>query len=235
METCANCGAVLTDLHCGSCGQPRVGRLSFGDLGSAALAELASLDTAFLRTFTGLCTRPGQVAREYVEGRRVRYLNPLKYALFAVTVYVVSTHLFGAPVGLPRQQTEEGALFDAVLGVLPYLMILSLVPAAALQSLLFRSRRDRVAECYAFGLLAYSHVFWLLTPLVLAGLYAMPSGFFVVHGLRLGFWVWATAGFYNSRSPGTLLKAGAVFLAFFCLTSFLAGVAGHLLRWWNGQ
>ena len=230
---CANCGARMTDLHCGSCGQPQVGRLSFRDLGSAALAELASLDTAFLRTFIGLWTRPGQVAREYVEGRRVYYLNPLKYALFAVTVYVVLTHLFRAQVGLPRQQTSEGSLFDAILSILPYLMILSLLPAAALQSLLFRSRGDRVAECYAFGLFAYSHVFWLLTPLVLAGLYGMPYGFFVEHGLRQGFWIWATVGFYNSRSVETVSKAVAVFLAFFFLTSLLAGVAGQLFGWWQ--
>jgi Protein of unknown function (DUF3667) len=228
---CANCGAQVTDLHCGACGQPRVGRMSFRDLGSAALSELASLDTAFLRTFLGLCTRPGQVAREYVAGRRVHYLNPLKYALFSVTVYVALTHLFDAQVGLPRQRTEEGALFDAILSFLPYLMIPALLPAALLQRLLFRSKGDRAAECYAFGLFAYSHVFWLLTPLVLAGLYGLPYGFFVVHGLRLVFWIWATVGFYGSRSLATVLKAGVVFLAFFFSTSLLAGVAGRLLQW----
>ena len=174
------------------------------------------------------------MAREYVEGRRVRYLNPLKYALFAVTVYVVLTHLFGAQVGPPRQQREADALFATVVSFLPYLMLLSLLPAAALQRLLFRSSGDRVAECYVFGLYAYSHVFWLLTPLVLAGVYSAPYGVFIVHGLRLGFWVWATVGFYRPRSLGTALKAVFVFLTFLYLTVFLAGAATRLLLWWQG-
>lgn len=231
---CANCGAGVTDLYCGSCGQRRLGRLSFRDIGATALAELASFDTEFLRTFIGLSKYPGQIAREYTDGRRVRYVNPLKYALFSVTVYVVLTHLFGAQVGPRRPGVEGGTLFDTVVSFLPYLMILSLLPAAALQRLLFRSREDRVAECYAFGLFAYSHVFWILTPLVLAGIYGMPYGFFMVHGLRLGYWIWATVGFYKSRSLGTILKAGLVFLTFFCLTILLAGIASGLLRLWNG-
>lgn len=234
-DACANCGAPQTDLHCGRCGQERAGRLSFRDLASAGLAEIASLDTAFLRTFLGLWVRPGRVAREYVEGRRIHYLNPLKYALFSVTVYVVLTHLFGSEMGLPRQQSEEGARFDAILSVLPYLMILSLLPTAALQSFLFRSSGDRVAECYVFGLFAYSHVFWLLTPLVLAGLYGLPYGFFAVHGLRLGFWIWATAGFYRSHSLGTILKSGIIFVVFFLVTTVLAGMASPMLDWWGRQ
>lgn len=233
-QECANCGARFTSLYCGDCGQAHASRLSFRDIASTALAELATLDSAFLRTFAGLTVHPGRVAREYVEGRRVRYLNPLKYALFAVTVYVVLAHLFGAQVGPPRQRTDDdGALFATVVSFLPYLMILSLLPAAALQRLLFRSSGDRVAECYAFGLYAYSHVFWLLTPLVLAGVYNAPHGLFIVHGLRLGFWVWATVGFYRRRPLATALKAGFVFLTFLYLTLVLAGVATRLLLWWQ--
>lgn len=223
----------MTDRYCGSCGQPRTGRLGFRDITSAALAEVASFDTAFLRTFIGLTRDPGRVAREYIEGRRARYMNPLKYAFFAVTVYVVLAHLFDAPVGPPQEVAEGGALRDVVVGVLPYLMLLALLPAAALQRLLFRSHGDRWVECYVFGLYAYSHIFWLLTLLVVAGTYAMPYGFFVVHGLRLVFWIWATTGFYRSRSFGVVLKAGLVFLTFFAFTIVCAGIAGDLLRWWK--
>ncbi len=229
---CANCGARVTDLYCGACGQQRTGQLSFGDIASTALAEITTLDSAFLRTFLGLSVRPGRTAREYVDGRRVRSLNPLKYALFAVTIYVVLAHLFGAQIG-PEPERSGEALFDLVVSALPYLMILALLPAAALQSLLFRSTGDRVAECYAFGLYAYSHIFWLLTPLVLAGGYGWPGGFFILHGLRLVFWVWATTGFYRSRSIATILKASLVFLAFFFSTFVLAVTANELLRWWK--
>lgn len=228
---CANCGARVSDLYCGSCGQQRVGRLSFGDIATTALTELTTLDSAFLRTFIGLSIRPGRTAREFIEGHRVRYLNPLKYALFAVTIYVVLAHLFGAQIG--PEQRDGDALFDLIISFLPYLMILALLPAAALQSLMFRSSGDRVAECYVFGLYAYSHIFWLLTPLVLAGTYGIAYGFFVIHGLRLGFWIWATMGFYRSRSISTALKAVLVFVAFFFSTLVLAIAANVLLRWWN--
>jgi hypothetical protein len=112
-------------------------------------------------------------------------------------------------------------------------MLLALLPAAVLQKLLFRSSGDRVVECYVFGLYAYSHVFWLLTLLVLLGVYAMPYGVFVVHGLRLVYWVWATMGFYRARSLGALLKGALVFVAFFVFTVICAGIADRLLRWWG--
>lgn len=230
---CANCGARVADRYCGSCGQQRVTRLGFGDLASTALAELASLDTAFLRTFVGLSIRPGRVARDYIDGHRARYLNPLKYALLAVTVYVVLAHLFGAQVGPERRRVDDGGQFELVVSLLPYLMIVALLPAAALQSLLSRSSGDRVAECYVFGLYAYSHVCWILTPLVLLGIYGIPYGFFVVHGLRLGFWIWATAGFYGSFSIKVIARSIFVFLVFFFSTLVLAVVANALIRWWN--
>ena len=233
MDTnCANCGARVADLYCGSCGQSRAGRLGFRDVGAAVLSEVASFDTAFPRTFAGLALRPGRVAREYIEGRRTLYLNPLKYALLAVTVYVVLAHLFDAQVGPPRQRAA-GDTFDTVVGFLPYLMLLALLPAAALQKLLFRSSGDRVVECYVFGLFAYSHVFWLLTPLVLAGIYGVPYGTFVVHGLRLAFWTWATMGFYRSRSLGALLKGPLVLVSVFVVTVICAGSAARLLCWWG--
>ncbi|HEX6898766.1 MAG TPA: DUF3667 domain-containing protein [Thermoanaerobaculia bacterium] len=209
------------------------GRLGFRDLASAVLAEVASFDTAFLRTFIGLTRDPGRVAREYIEGRRVRYMNPLKYALFAVTFYVVTAHLFGAQIGPPRPRPGGDARFDLIFSLLPYLMLLALLPAAALQKLLFRSSGDRVVECYVFGLFAYSHVSWLLTPLVLAGIYALPAGAFAVHGLRLVFWIWATLGFYRPRSLKVALKAGLVFLTFLFFTFVCAGIAGVLLYWWE--
>lgn len=231
---CANCGAHVADQYCGACGQPHARRLRFRDLASTALAELASLDTAFLRTFKGLTRNPGRVAREYVDGRRVHYLNPLKYALFSVTVYVVLAHLFDAQVGPPGQRGSERPNFDTIISLLPYLMLIALLPAAALQRLLFRSSGDHVAECYVFGLFTYGHVSWILTPLVLSGIYLMPGGVYVVHGLRLGFWLWATTGFYRSRSIGVLLKGAVAFLIFLLITMICAILAHVVLYWWNG-
>ena len=218
---CANCGARLTGPYCAECGQKRAERLGFREVLSAVAAELSSLDTALLRTFVDLTRAPGRVAREYVQGRRTHYMNPLKYAFYAATVYVVVVHLAGVP--LTTRGFEAGnETVRTVFSLLPYLMLLALLPAAALQRLLFRSRGDRVAECYAMGLYAYGHVSWFALPLVLGAAYGSQGGVFVVHGLRVLFFMWTTAGFYRSTSPSVLLRAFLVFVTFFFATFVLA-------------
>jgi len=80
---CLNCGAPLAAEHCGACGQRAV------DLGEStwhtireALSDAFDFDGRVLRTVRALKT-PGQLTVEFVRGRRVPYVGPLKLFLFA--------------------------------------------------------------------------------------------------------------------------------------------------------
>jgi hypothetical protein len=67
---CPNCGTPLGDRYCGHCGQ-RVAELrpTLHELLHEALHEFAHVDGKALRTVGLLLFRPGQLTREFVEGK----------------------------------------------------------------------------------------------------------------------------------------------------------------------
>ena len=74
--SCENCRTPLLGPHCHACGQPVKGLVRhfssfFGDL----LDTVFNLDARLPRTLIPLFARPGHLTREYLAGRRVRYVN----------------------------------------------------------------------------------------------------------------------------------------------------------------
>ena len=115
---CLNCDAPLGGQHCHDCGQlHRRPRLDVNDLAHDAFDNLVGLDTKVWRTMRDLTLRPGQAALAYVNGHRARYINPLKYLVFAVALLFVvigivglrSTDLGPGP-RIPAGSSPEGAL-----------------------------------------------------------------------------------------------------------------------------
>jgi Protein of unknown function (DUF3667) len=91
---CRNCGSALScgQAYCGSCGQRGdVGRLTIGQIGHDLVHALAHVDRSVLSLLRPLITRPGYVARDYVEGRRKRYFGP--FAWLAVIMGIVSAEI----------------------------------------------------------------------------------------------------------------------------------------------
>ncbi len=86
--TCMNCGAVLAGPYCHVCGQedePRV--VPFRRAMGEFLGDVSNLDSRVYRTLKLLVVRPGALTLEYVRGRRVRYLPPLRLYLAASVIY----------------------------------------------------------------------------------------------------------------------------------------------------
>lgn len=98
-RACLNCGEPLLGPFCWSCGQEDVDlHRPLKQLAQDAVGDLLDLDTRLLRTFGPLFFRPGFVIREYLAGRRVRFVPPLKMFLLASLVF------FGLVALLPKGQ-----------------------------------------------------------------------------------------------------------------------------------
>ncbi len=81
---CKNCETPLTGPFCHQCGQPSKSIIRFfGSLIRELLEDIISLDSRATRTLFALLFRPGFLTREYVSGRRYRYVPPLR--LFLLT------------------------------------------------------------------------------------------------------------------------------------------------------
>ena len=105
VEVCLNCGTTLSGQYCGNCGQRARSRLiSVWELLREAFGDILELDSRLWRTLIPLITRPGQLTRDYLEGRRARFMPPFR------TYLVLSIFFFLIAFFDPRE--ELGILFE---------------------------------------------------------------------------------------------------------------------------
>jgi Protein of unknown function (DUF3667) len=85
---CLNCGTALYGVFCSACGQRDIPPYpSVRELVIDAFWELSGWDGRFASTVRALVRRPGFLTREFLEGRRARYLSPLRLYLMSSLVY----------------------------------------------------------------------------------------------------------------------------------------------------
>lgn len=88
--SCLNCDSPLAGPFCAECGQravpphPRVSELA-GD----AFAEFSGWDGKFAETIRLLVRRPGELTKQFIAGRRVRFISPVRLYLAMSFVYFV--------------------------------------------------------------------------------------------------------------------------------------------------
>jgi hypothetical protein len=93
---CLNCGEPLSGAFCSACGQRVLPpRPSLRELLGEAFAEFSGWDGKLANTLRLLVLRPGQLTIDFLEGRRARYISPLRLYLSVSLVYFVLSA--GAP------------------------------------------------------------------------------------------------------------------------------------------
>jgi hypothetical protein len=111
---CLNCGAPLDGPFCSQCGQRDVPPYpSVRELVVDAFWELSGWDGRFASTIRALALKPGLLTREFLEGRRARYISPLRLYLMASLVYFLvaaaapdAKTINGKPGGLDVHRTS---------------------------------------------------------------------------------------------------------------------------------
>ena len=84
---CQNCGTALLGPHCYHCGQPVKGLVRhFTSIVGDFFDSVFDFDSRTLRTLWPLFARPGYLPCEYFEGRRVRYVSPVRLFFFLTIV-----------------------------------------------------------------------------------------------------------------------------------------------------
>ncbi|MCJ8190796.1 DUF3667 domain-containing protein [Sphingomicrobium aestuariivivum] len=81
---CLNCGCELQGDYCHCCGQRGEVHFTIGGLVHDIVHGVLHLDGKFWRTLPMLAWKPGQLTREYVAGKRARYISPIAFYLFTV-------------------------------------------------------------------------------------------------------------------------------------------------------
>src|SRR5437762_12395438 len=102
MTACRNCGVLLQGRFCHACGQKAAASdVSLHELLHEGLEEFAHVDGKAARTLKLLVTKPGALTKEFLEGRRARYISPLRLYLTCSLLFFALSAL--APESSNRQ------------------------------------------------------------------------------------------------------------------------------------
>ena len=105
---CRNCGAEAPGAYCPHCGQETALRLpTLREFLREAAGRYVAIDGRFWRTVIALVSRPGFLTREYLAGRRRRYIRPARIYLFATLIFFGVSRLFVAPIDLLHVQADN--------------------------------------------------------------------------------------------------------------------------------
>ena len=105
---CRNCGTVLHDRFCPSCGQLGADfQRPVFELVSTSLGDMFALDGRLWRTVPALLFRPGWVTRQYLDGKRARFVPPFR--LFLLSSLIFFFMVFGV---LERQSWMQELRID---------------------------------------------------------------------------------------------------------------------------
>ncbi len=89
---CKNCGDSLEEgqKYCAACGQKVEGKVTIASIFKNSIGNYLSIDSKLLKTLPVFVFRPGKIAREFCEGKRISYLHPGQlYIFFSVLFFFV--------------------------------------------------------------------------------------------------------------------------------------------------
>lgn len=107
---CANCSSALHGEFCAHCGQKNKPVVRFfPTLLLEAFEALFAFNSKTYRSLWCLFARPAFLTREYLTGRRVRYLAPMRlFLIFLIAfLFTISVQMFLSSVGINIGQQEE--------------------------------------------------------------------------------------------------------------------------------
>ncbi|MBK8100118.1 MAG: DUF3667 domain-containing protein [Planctomycetes bacterium] len=200
------------------------------ELLAATVDSVFGLESRLWCTLRELTVAPGRLVRNYWSGQRVRYLSPVRYAVFTCATWwlVMQWLLRGADLSTVPKAAVVVLQWGQWLN-------LGLLPALAVPIwLAFLGTRTRYAEAFAALLFACGHVFLWRAGLALlggcwpgiaSGLNTVDSVAFVSYlglTLTLAFW-----------HRGRWVLARAV-LAVALLVFASSGLTGWIVRWLTG-
>lgn len=94
-KNCENCHSIVQGTYCSECGQSTESSLKyFWTVILHLLDDIFSFDSRASRTIVPLLFNPGFLTKEYIAGRRVHYVPPLRLYLFISIIFFLSLKFF---------------------------------------------------------------------------------------------------------------------------------------------
>jgi hypothetical protein len=114
-KDCLNCGTLVHGRFCHVCGQENtIPKESFGQMIIHFFNDITHFDGKFFTSMKWLIRKPGFLSTEYMNGRRARYLHPVRMYIFTSAVFfIIFFSLFSAEQLGMSSLAENGQLAAA--------------------------------------------------------------------------------------------------------------------------
>jgi Protein of unknown function (DUF3667) len=97
-KDCLNCGATVVGRFCHICGQENVEpKETFWHMVTHFFYDITHFDSKFFETVKDIVLRPGFLSKEYMLGRRARYLHPVRMYVFTSAIFFLLFFSFFKP------------------------------------------------------------------------------------------------------------------------------------------
>lgn len=252
MSTCINCQQEVTSDYCSSCGQKNpVKKINAVNMWNDFLSRVYGFDGMFPRTLRDLTLRPGQAAREYILGNRVKYYGPVGYLFIILTVYLLLASLLGIDLSeytlassyIEPSDTGTGqqeVMLQINHWVLDNMRILSFFMAiwsVLFVWLFFRKSGFNFIESSVLIFYVNGHIIWLSIGGILV--YAFTGyavNMFWILGLGLLYTVFAMQDFYTHLPKWRLIiKSSFALITSYIMFGFLSMALLTIYSWINPE
>lgn len=239
-STCKNCGAAISGNFCANCGQTaNIHRVTFGHFAHEFFHAFTHTDKGILLLMKELITRPGHVAREYLDGKRKKYFNPLTFLIILGSIYAYvgsKTGYFDALSAI-GQTTARHPIQAEVMDVMNvYGKIVAVFLTPVLMSffswLFFIRSKNNMAECLVVNSMLMGEVYLFKTALFIPAYLIFPSfplmwNDLVFHVLMIVYLTVAYKQFFKRNIVWTILSVILILLLF--IVFFWVSISAYVI------
>ncbi|MFV8373647.1 DUF3667 domain-containing protein [Flavobacterium sp. LB2P74] len=109
-KTCLNCRYVVENRFCPNCGQENTDtRKTFHHLFIHFFEDLTHYENAFWRTIKNLLFKPSALTKEYLSGKRLSYLAPVRLYIFISFITFLLIAIFPSEINSSEKIVEKEA------------------------------------------------------------------------------------------------------------------------------
>lgn len=164
---------------CPNCGQAHKDKVvHFKQFILDFLGDYFTFDSLIIRSVRPLLFNPGFLTNEFLEGRRVRYIPPLRMFIFISIVFFLILGSVDSSIAI--EKNDEGKFLDSFFSVwFPRLFFLLLPLFALFLYILFRKPGRFYLQHFIFSVHFHAFIFVLSSVFVILIDYIFPSSVFL--------------------------------------------------------